>query len=278
MIKTLVSLNADLASSIVLRYVCRMANVVDMTIETIHVEEADSKGNPPGTGWVRKTWEKGLMGTAEVEISQLINAERTSCPNFAAPRMMVGDPETEILREVEESSCDLLAEGILLSFNTFNFESKMRSNLYRKITCPLLLVKNLIGLKKIALLVEDHTDLRILVSSFFKLFKGAELEYDLLRVFLQKPGRLSFKKNAYDTLEPVSTDTDEMLMNAGNMLSEAGWPPRKVRMIRNVPVKIADSLQEYSLVVSCVPRQMARKSPILELLSRVHSAVLLCWQ
>jgi hypothetical protein len=278
MIKTLVSLNADLASSIALRFVCRMAEVVKMGIETIHVEETDSEGNPPGTGWVRRTWEKGLLGTAEAEISQLINAERSSCPTLGSPKMMVGEREAEILRELEEESYDLLVEGILLSFDASHFENRMRSKLYTKMPCPLLLVKNLVGLKKIALLVEDHTDLGTLVPIFSKLFEEATLEYDLLRVILQKPGRLSFKKDVQDKEVPASGDADEMLTNVRNMLVEAGSSPQEVKTIRDIPARIADSLQEYSLVASCVPRQMARKSPMLEVLSRVPSAVLLCWQ
>ena len=278
MIKTLVSLNADLASSIALRYTCQLANIIEMDIKTIHVEEADTEGNPPGTGWVRKTWEKGLLGTAEAEISQLINAERASCPSLGSPKMMVGDPEAEILRELENESYNVLVEGILLSFDASHFEGRMRSKLYKKMPCPLLLVKNLVELKRIALLIEDHTDLRTLIPTFSKLFERATLEYDILRVILQKPGRLSFTKDAQDAPEPVFEEADELLTNANNMLAEASRSPLEVKTLRDVPAKIADSLQDYALVVSCVPRQMAKKSPMLELLSKVPSAVLLCWQ
>jgi len=278
MIKALVSLNADLASSIALRYTCQMANMIEMDIKTIHVEEADAEGNPPGTGWVRRTWEKGLLGTAEAEISRLINAERSSCPTLSSPKMTVGDREAEILRELEEESYNILVEGILLSFDASHFETRMRSKLYKKMPCPLLLVKNLVSLNKIALLVEDHTDLSALVPTFSKLFEESSVEYDLLRVILQKPGRLSFKKDARDAAEPVSRETDELLTSANNMLAEAGRSPLEVKTLRDIPARIADSLQDYGLVVSCVPRQMARKSPMLEVLSRVPSAVLLCWQ
>lgn len=278
MIKTLVSLNADLASSIALRYACQMAKMIEMDIKTIHVEEADTEGNPPGTGWVRRTWEKGLLGTAEAEISSLISAEKTLCPTLGSPKMMVGDREAEILRELEEGSYHLLVEGILLSFDASHFENRIRSKLYKKMPCPLLLVRNLVGLGRIALLVEDHTDLWTLVSTFTQLFEASTVEYDLLRVILQKPGRLSFKKNGQDTSEPVSEETDEILTSANNMLAEAGRPPLEVKMRRDIPARIADSLQDYGLVVTCMPRQIARKSPMLEVLSRVPSAVLLCWQ
>ena len=70
MIKTLVSLNADLASSIAFQYSCRLKQFVDMNLRVIHVEEVE--GHPPGSGWVRSTWERGLIHTAREEISQLM--------------------------------------------------------------------------------------------------------------------------------------------------------------------------------------------------------------
>ncbi len=278
MIKTLVSLNADLASSIALRYTCRLADIIGMDIKMIHVEEADAEGNPPGTGWVRRTWEKGLLESAVAEISQLINAERSSCPALTLPKMMVGDPQVEILRELEDGAYNLLVEGILLTFDASYFENRMRSKLYQKMLCPLLLVKNLVGLKRIALLVEDHTELWNLIPTFSQIFNEGTLAYDLLHVILQKPGRLSFKKHAGDAADLAPGGSDEILIKAKNMLWEAGLPPEEVKTIRDIPTKIADSLEEYSMVVSCMSRQVPRRSPMVELLSRVPSALLLCWQ
>jgi hypothetical protein len=278
MIKTLVFLNADLASSIALRYACQMAKTFEMDIKSMHVEEADAEGNPPGTGWVRRTWEKGLLGTAETEISRLINAERTSCPTLGSPKMVVGDREAEILRELEEGSYQLLVEGILLSFDASSFENRLRSKLYKKMPCPLLLVKNLVGLSKIALLLEDYTDPRILFSTFFELAGSSTLHFDMFRVIHQKPGRLSFKKKAPESSNSALGRTDEFLAKANNVLEETGRHPLTVKTVRDTPAGIAETLQDYGLVVTGIPRQMAKNSPMLEVLSRVPSAVLLCWQ
>ena len=278
MIKALVSLNADLASSIALRYVCQMASMVEMNIKTIHVEEAAAEGNPPGTGWVRRTWEKGLLGTAEVEMLRIINAERKTCSTLGSPKMVVGDRDTWVLRELAEESYDFLVRGMLLVYNASHFEARMRSKLYKKMPCPLLLVKNLVSLHKIALLIEEHTDLSVLVPTFLKLFGGAAVEYDLFHITLQKPGRLSAMKDDRDTERPFSGMSDEILTHATDMLVKAGGSPRETKTLKDVPAGIADSLQDYSLVVSCISRQMFRKGPLLEVLSRVPSAVLLCWQ
>ena len=69
LINTLISLNADLASSIALRYSCRLMELTQMRVQPIHVEEVDKEGYPPGSGWVRSTWERGLQQTAQEEIS-----------------------------------------------------------------------------------------------------------------------------------------------------------------------------------------------------------------
>lgn len=278
MIKALVSLDADLASSIALRYACQMANTVPMDIKTIHVEEADAEGNPPGTGWVRRTWEKGLLGTAEAELSQLLNAERPTCPTLGTPKMKVGDRDQEILSELEAETYDLLVEGVLYSFKTVNFEKKIRSKLYQKVTCPILLVKNLVALRKAALLVEDHTDLWSLIPTFFKILEGSGLKFDLVHVKLHKPGRLSFNKETEDKEPSIENETDEAIAAAGEMLAQAGWIPEKTRVIRDIPTMIANSLQDFGLVVSCLPRHVSKKNLMLELLSRIPSAVLLCWQ
>ena len=278
MIKTLVSLDADLASSIALRYVCQMANIMEMDIKTIHVEEPDSDENPPGTGWVRRTWEKGLLETAEIEISQLVSAERASYPNLGSPKVIVGDREDGILNELKEGHYDLLVEGTLLSFSTSHFNKKIRSKLYKRMPCPFLLVRNLVGIKKVALLVEEETELWPLIPTFSSLFKGAELKFDLLHVIVQKPGLLGLRKSAEKTAAGMLEEDDEILTAAKGMLAESEWFPEATKVIRDVPAKIADFLQDYGLVVSCIMRQTARKSPMLELLSRVPSAVLFCWQ
>ena len=192
--------------------------------------------------------------------------------------MVVGEREAEILRELEEGSYQLLVEGILLSFDASSFENRLRSKLYKKMPCPLLLVKNLVGLSKIALLLEDYTDPRILFSTFFELAGSSTLHFDMFRVIHQKPGRLSFKKKAPESSNSALGRTDEFLAKANNVLEETGRHPLTVKTVRDTPAGIAETLQDYGLVVTGIPRQMAKNSPMLEVLSRVPSAVLLCWQ
>ncbi len=278
MIGALISVDNRLASSIALRYACRLANQTGMNLQTIYIEEPEHEDRPPGTGWVKSTWEKGLLVSAGAEISQLIDEEKRTCPTLRKPKMFVGEREMEILRELDEGSYDLFIEGALYSFNPSNFRAKFESRLYVEASCPILMVKNLVELRKAAILLEDTTDLWSLIPRFFKTFEGAELTFDILHVKLQKPGRLSFREGKDGMNASDSREADQCIVSARKMLAEAGWSPREARAIRGVPAEIADSLEPYSLVFACLPRQTDGKDSMLELLSRVPSAVLVCRQ
>ena len=278
MIRALIFVDKRLASRIALRYACRLAKQTGMDLQTIHIEDTEHGDTPPGTGWVKSTWEKGLLVSAGAEISQLINELKPTCPTLRKPKMCVGARETEILRELEHTPYDLFIEGGLFSFNKSGFLGRFGTKLYREISCPILVVKNVGDIKKAVILIEDTTDLWSLIPRFFRTLEGADLELDILHVKLQKPGRLSFKEGAEAMKTSSVEDVDKIIISAKQMLGETGWSPQKTRVIRDAPAGIVDSLQEYGLVVSCLSRQTARKSSMLELLSHVPSAVLVCWQ
>jgi hypothetical protein len=278
MIRALISVDNRLASSIALRYACRLANQTGMDLQSIHIEEPEHGDRPPGTGWVKRTWEKGLLVSAGAEISQLIDEEKPTCPTLRKPKMFVGDRETKILRELDEGSYDLFIEGALYAFNPENFRTRFETRLYGEVPCPILMVKNLVELKKAAIFLEDDTDLWSLIPRFFKILEGADLELDTLHVKLKKPGRLSFREGEGDMESSDAGEVDEISASAGKMLAEAGWSPRGTKVIRGVPSGITDCLEDYSLLAACLPRQTDREKPMLELLSRVPSALLVCRQ
>ena len=213
MIRTLVSLDADLASSIALRYACHLANIIEMDLNTMHVEEADRQGTPPGSGWVRRTWENALLKSGEAEIGQLIQAERLSYPALRAPKMMVGDREDEILHEIQKESYDLFVEGALHTFTAANFYNKIRSKLYRYTPCPTIMVKNLVKLEKMVIVFDEEAEFKRLVGTFLKIFKRASIKLDLMHY--------QFRESA-ETPSNSNGDADTILHNAKETLTEAG--------------------------------------------------------
>jgi len=276
MINTLVALDADLASSIALRYSCRLTELVDMNLQTIHVEEVEKDGYPPGSGWVRGTWEKGLLRNARDEISQLINTEKSSCPSLGASIVRIGDKEEELLKEIERESYDLLLEGVLYSFDTQLFQRKIRSKLYKDAPCPIILVKNLVDPGHAALLLGELQDVEPLVSTFLKIFEGARLTLDMVCYTAQKTGQAEFKRKITDTTAAGLGSAGRVLEEARSLLAKQGWTPNESRIIRGQPKEIGEMVgEEYGLVLARIPRSTGKKSLVLDLLSSVPSATLL---
>jgi hypothetical protein len=275
MINTLVSLNADLASSIAFRYACRLAESVDMHLQTIHVEEVEKEGYPPGSGWVRSTWEKGLLQTAEEEILQLVNTEKSSCPPLDASIVRIGDREEELIREIENESYDLLLEGVLNSFDAQLFYKKVRSKLYKYASCPIILVKNLVNPDRAALLLGDPKDVKPLVSGFLKIFEKSKLTVDLVYFSIKRAGQEAFKKKLTEATESGLEDAGRVVGEATALLAEHGWNPQESWIIQDKSYEIGEILGEYGLVAARIPRS-AKKNLVMDVLSRVPSATLLC--
>jgi len=269
MLRTLVYLNADLASSIALRYACQLTHVIKMNLHTVHVEEPDHDGYAPGTGWVRRTWEDAMLKTGEFEIAQLIKAEKSSCPRLGPTKMLVGDRENEILREIQRESYDLFVEGSLHSFTPKKLYDKIHSRLYRHIPCPVMVVKNLVNLEKIALIVREEVEYKKSVSMFLKIFSGAKLNLDLIYCKFQEPGELSFKgqKDANGILNAIKKN-----------LIEQDWNPGDCRTIQGAPEEIGDALRDYGLVASPLHHSISKKSPMFQLLNHIPSPILILWQ
>jgi len=269
MLRTLVYLNADLASSIALRYICQLTKLIDMKLHSVHVEEPDQDGHAPGTGWVRRTWENTVLKTGEIEIAQLIKAEKSSCPTLGAPKMLIGDRENEILNEIQKQSYDLFVEGFLHSFSAKKLYDKIHSRLYRLIPCPVIIVKNLMDIERIALIVRNDMEINNLVSMFLKIFNGAKPRFDLVLCEFQEPGQLMFNNNK---------EINETLGAAEKILAENQWSPENCLTIKGAPEEIGDTLRDYGLLACPLHHTISKKSNWFQLLNHIPSPILICWQ
>ena len=206
MINALVSLNADLASSIAFRYACRLMEYLDMRLQPIHVEEVDKGSFPPGSGWVRSTWEKGLLETAREEIAQLINAEKADCPSLDSTIVEMGEYDEALLHEIEDKSYDLLVEGVLTSFHAQQFHKRIRSKLYRFSPSPIIMVKNLVRPEPVVLLLGEEADVAPLISTFLKLFTKPKARVDLVHLAFKKAGQTEFREKIQDDAVPIGCE------------------------------------------------------------------------
>ncbi len=268
MINILISVRADLVSSIALRYAGQLGEIVEIGLQPIHVKEPEERGNLFGTGWVRHTWEHALAEKGEEEINQLIRTEKRYCPALAAPRVLVGEREREILRELQSGGYDLFMEGVLASFNEGDFKKLVQSRLYRSAPCPIIMVKNLVALDKVAFIVGEGGDAMSLVERYTEVLGEADLLLDLL---YYSPDRRSPELIVQDA-EGQIPQIDKTI----KALEGKGQRTGKVLIITGPSREVAEHLSDYGLVACAIQDEIRRKSKISSVLARTPSPLFLC--
>lgn len=276
MIKSLVYLNTDLASSIALRYACRLSEMTEMEINPIHVATPEAEVHSSGTGWASRTWESSLIQQAKEKIIQLIASEKAHCPELNPPKILLGEPEHELLREVKQTNYDLFLIGILRALSPQQFYNRMHSKFYQKVRCPILVVKDLTGIDKIALLVEPGEKGNPQAQAFVNLFKGVDVTVDLLQCGFRKPAAAQPDAVTETPLAKDAIQADETLANASRLLQDNGCKPGAVTRIEGSPNAVGKRLSDYHLVLTSLPHHIGPTSPLLDCLSRVPSALLFC--
>ncbi|NOY67938.1 MAG: universal stress protein [Deltaproteobacteria bacterium] len=277
MLKTIIYLNADLASSIALRYACQLAKITGMEINTFHVEPPNAKRYPPGSGWVRRTWENGLLEQAREKIMLLMTAERDICPDLKKPAVRIGEPENELLRELRMVDYDLFVIGLLHSFSARQFYRRMHSKFYKKAGCPILLVKNLLTVKRVGILIQPEDNALPQAETFLKFFTDAPVEVDILTCIFHRKAALREKGVMESRAAGLPGEKDGAGAAIVNKLEQANFSPNIV-VLKGDAVSIGDRLSTYPLVLTSLPPDTGPSSPILECLSRISSAILFCRQ
>ena len=80
MLKTLVAIEVDLASSFAIRYACDLGNLIPMELYPVYVKAPPPEVPVTGTGWVRHTWEREIVEMGKEEIQEMLASEQESCP------------------------------------------------------------------------------------------------------------------------------------------------------------------------------------------------------
>lgn len=268
MIKTLLSLDENLASSIALRYACQQANILPaMKLQAIHVEEPDNnKKHSIGSGWVRRTWEKGLEAAGIDEVNRLLKTENVNCPFVGPPKVFVGERQGEILEELVIGGYDMYMEGDLNTTVVADFNDLITSDLYRKSPCPVMIVKNLITSNCVGLLCGDDVDHHKLIENYLKVYKGSDLDIELLYYKFQEQDTVIFQDKE---------EAGSILTEAAKVLEAAGMQAKRIQVLSGSPERVGDYLRNYFLIASTFP---SRKGPRLELLAHVLAPVFLCRQ
>ena len=261
--KTLLYLNEDLASSIALRYADYLCSVAGIKLYIIHVEEPDTRQHA-GTGWVRRTWETGIQETGVQVVKRIIKTENVKCGFAGPPRILVGDREVEILREIRIGGYDLYIEGHMDASSSAEFYNIVSSGLYKQMPCPVLMVKNLTVSTTAAILLADAIDHRKVVDRYLKLAHDSKLDTELIYFKYREQTEISFMD---------LSEGGAALKEAEELLKAAGQKVKKSTVICGTPEQTGDFLRNYAMVAANMP---SRKSLRMEVLANTPASVLLC--
>lgn len=262
-LKALVPVEMTLASNVALRYLCQKSDLLGIVLQPVHVEEPDHKPHSAQTGWIRKSWESGLRQAGLEEVQRILNSEKLNCFIMPNPIVRVGDREDEILDELRLGGYDLFVEGEVANFNTGEFRKRLRSKLYRQMPCPALIVRNMIHSDRVAVMLDEKTDVEHLVARFDRSFGDRGIDFDLCAY-------------AMDDLHQ-GTHPDELLAEAGRLLEARGHAPVRSFSLLGGADTAARALHDYGLVIANLDRKSNRKSPLTEVLGHASSPILLYW-
>jgi len=179
MVKTLVAIEVDLASSFAIRYACQLSHLVEMEIRPIYVKSPSPEIPMPGVGWVRHTWEREVVETGREEIQEVLASESATCPRLMEPRVIYGDREIELQHVMEREPFDLYIEGAPYPFNPATIYKRLHSKSYQRMSCPLIWLRGVRNIDRVMALFNDPANSGALVQALAHLFGGSRLPLSL---------------------------------------------------------------------------------------------------
>jgi hypothetical protein len=172
MLKTLVAIEVDLASSFAIRYACDLGNLIPMELYPVYVKAPPPEVPVTGTGWVRHTWEREIVEMGKEEIQEMLASEQESCPTLQAPRVIYGDRDYELVKIEGQESFDLYVEGAPYPFNPATIQRRLHSKFYQKLPCPLIWLRALRKVNQALVVCPDLAGARMVLPAMQKLWAG----------------------------------------------------------------------------------------------------------
>ena len=263
MARALLYLDENLASSIALRYIDYLSTMIELTPFIIHVVEPEEK-EQAGTGWVRRTWESGMIESGKATISRLLKTEKVKCAFGGAPKIKIGNKDDEILEEMRITSYDFFAEGHLPTSRTQDFLELLDSELYLRAPCSIMCIKNLSVSKTAGVLLGDGVDPETVVSEVRKIWDNSVMDIDLIYYAYKDSDNLEFLERSY---------ASNLLDETEGLIKEAGLPCSNIHVVAGTPEAAGDFLINYAFVASSFP---PKKSLVAEVLAYTPNSVFLC--
>jgi hypothetical protein len=260
MVKTLVAIEVDLASSFAIRYACQLGNLIQMEIHPIYVKFPSPEIPMTGVGWVRHTWEREVVETGKTEIREVLASETESCPVLQEPRVIYGDREIELLHLVEQEPFDLYIEGAPFPFTPATVYKRLHAKFYQRLTCPLIWLRGLRKINQVVALCANPEGTRALVETLGRFFTGSAVPLQL--VYPTNEGG-SDDMQAVTQKAVADLEADDCQATLGDAYASRGDGP---------PL---DLVKDCGLLAVALERGVRKDTPQLSWLAQVRAPLLL---
>ncbi|MEW6387456.1 MAG: hypothetical protein AB1491_08075 [Thermodesulfobacteriota bacterium] len=256
MIRSLVSIEIDLASSYAIRYACQLGNLIRMEIHPVYVKGYYSQEPTTGIGWVRHTWEREIIKQGKEEIAEMIASEMESCPTLSEPRVIYGDREPELIRLMAQEAFDLYVEGAPYPFNPATIHSRLRMKFYQRLKCPLIWLRGVRPINQIILLCLDTPGTEALTLALQQIWAGCAV-----------PLHLGYPQE--------KAELGQTAAQAAALLQEAGCQTKVLEPLPSLAGDGAKVLDDYGLVALALERGIRKDHDLLQWLPQVRAPLLL---
>jgi len=258
MIKTLVAIEVDLASSLAIRYACQLGSLIELELHPVYVKEPPPEVPAIGTGWVRHTWEREILEMGKEEIQEMLAGEMESCPQLQAPRVLYGDRQYELLKIMEHEPFALYVEGAPYPFTPANIQRRLNARFYQRVGTPIIWLRILKKINQVLVPCFDPGGARSAIQSLQKIWAGCSTPLH----FCLAPG-------AGDAVQQEVVQGRETLQAAGCQTLLRG----DCSMAGGGPAP--EAMKDYGLVVVALERAVKKDSPRLQWLAQVKVPLML---
>lgn len=258
MLKTLVAIEVDLASSMAIRYACQMGNLIQMELYPVYVKAPPPEVPSAGTGWVRHTWEREIVEMGKEEIQEMLASEMETCPLMREPRVIYGDREYELLKIMEHETFNLYVEGAPYPFTGANIYKRLHSKLYQRMTTPLIWLRVLRKINQVLVVCPEPAGIGALVRSLQNLWGCA---IPLHFAVPPDEGQGALQQEVLKAKEALTAAGCTVAIRAD--LPWSGWGPAP------------EVMKDYGMVGVALERAVKKDSPQLQWLSQVKAPLLL---
>ncbi len=259
MIRSLVPIEVDLASSLAVRFACRLGGSIEMEITPIYVKESVPHQSAVGAGWVSRTWEREMIQDGKKEIAEMIDSERNLCPILNEPKVVYGDRDAELVKIMMGEKFDLVVEGVHFSWNPAEIHKRLHTKLHQRLEYPLIFVRALREVNEVLVLCLNKEGTDALSRAFAQVWGAGAIPLRL--VYLPQ--------NATQDNELFKTVKD-----AAEMLRESGCSVNVDDSVPPTPEALTRMLNDHGLVAIAVERSATRDSAEIRWLDQTKTSSL----